>query len=293
MSTSTSGQTGRDKLAQLRAQEARQARQKKLLALVAALVALVIVGLAILWAVSRDKSDDASTDAGKNGAFVSKVTGVPTAAFDKAGADPQRLTPPNVLAGAPKLEKDGKPRFIFYGAEFCPYCAMERWAVVSALSRFGTWSGLEGEVSSEGKIPSMSFVDAKYTSKYVDFTGYELSDQEQKQLQKPTDADDKLFKTYDTPQYFPSMQQGGSIPFMVYGGTRATSGSTFNQADAMSNKTPEQIADKLHDAGDPVSKDILGAANLISAQLCQQTGGQPASTCNADGVKAAAKLLKK
>ena len=28
------------------------------------------------------------------------------------------------------------------GAEYCPYCAAQRWAMIVALSRFGTFSGL-------------------------------------------------------------------------------------------------------------------------------------------------------
>ena len=32
----------------------------------------------------------------------------------------------------------GSPELFYYGAEYCPYCAAERWSVVIALSRFGT-----------------------------------------------------------------------------------------------------------------------------------------------------------
>ncbi len=36
----------------------------------------------------------------------------------------------------------GKPQFLYIGAEYCPYCAAQRWATIVALSRFGTFSKL-------------------------------------------------------------------------------------------------------------------------------------------------------
>ena len=38
------------------------------------------------------------------------------------------------------------------GAEFCPYCATERWSVVMALSKFGTFSHLVGTTSSSTDV---------------------------------------------------------------------------------------------------------------------------------------------
>ena len=40
------------------------------------------------------------------------------------------------------LTADGKPLVLYVGAEYCPYCAAERCAMVQALSRFGTFSNL-------------------------------------------------------------------------------------------------------------------------------------------------------
>ena len=40
------------------------------------------------------------------------------------------------------LTSNGKPEILYIGAEFCPYCAAERWAIAVALSRFGTLSPL-------------------------------------------------------------------------------------------------------------------------------------------------------
>ena len=63
------------------------------------------------------------------------------------------------------------------GAEYCSFCAAERWALVVALSRFGTFTGLRNMQSSSTsafpEIQSFSFDGATYRSPYVAFTGIE------------------------------------------------------------------------------------------------------------------------
>ena len=76
----------------------------------------------------------------------------------------------------------GKPEFLYIGAEYCPFCAAQRWAVVVALSRFGTFSQLYQTTSSSTdsypSTPTFTF-DPKlykaplYTSQYVDFVPVE------------------------------------------------------------------------------------------------------------------------
>ena len=53
----------------------------------------------------------------------------------------QATSAPTTITGAP-LTSGGKPEMLYIGAEYCPYCAAERWAMIVALSRFGTFSGL-------------------------------------------------------------------------------------------------------------------------------------------------------
>ena len=54
------------------------------------------------------------------------------------------------------------------GAEYCPYCAAERWAMAVALSRFGTFSDLRLIHSSSADIypntPTLSFYRSSYAS---------------------------------------------------------------------------------------------------------------------------------
>ena len=61
---------------------------------------------------------------------------------------------------------------LFVGAEFCPYCAAQRWPLIIALSRFGTFSGLQTTTSSSSiEYPNtitFTFRSATFTSQYID-----------------------------------------------------------------------------------------------------------------------------
>jgi hypothetical protein len=61
-------------------------------------------------------------------------------------------------SGSPYLS-NGKPVVLYIGAEFCQYCAIERWALIMALMRFGNFTSLHYMTSapSEGDTrPSLS-----------------------------------------------------------------------------------------------------------------------------------------
>src|ERR1700722_14197678 len=89
------------------------------------------------------------------------------------------------------LTSGGKPEIVYVGAEYCPYCAAERWALTAALSRFGTFSNLHYIHSSSTDVypstPTLTFYKSTYTSKYVDFQPVEIQGTtEGKALQTPT-----------------------------------------------------------------------------------------------------------
>jgi Domain of unknown function (DUF929) len=72
--------------------------------------------------------------------LVTTTTTVPAGTLDRIGAG-QVSSAPTSITGSP-LTSGGKPEVLYVGAEYCPYCAAERWAMIVALSRFGTFSGL-------------------------------------------------------------------------------------------------------------------------------------------------------
>ncbi|NHN57094.1 DUF929 family protein [Calidifontibacter sp. DB0510] len=286
MSETTGRASGREKLQALKAAQARQQRQRKMLGLIAALVAVVIATVGIMWGVSshqKSESDRKAQEAAKATGFITSVTSVPTASFDQVGVGAANAFP-KPMSGSQPMTQDGKPRVLYIGAEFCPYCAMERWALVAALSRFGTFTGLKPAVSSpdEGplsNIQTMSFLDAKYTSKYLVFTSYETQDRLGKPLQQPAAADAALMQRFGN----------GGIPWVDWGGV-ATSGVGYD-GNMLVGKTNTQIAKALSDPKSDIAQGVLGEANVVSAQLCVLTKGAPANVCSSPGVKAAAAKL--
>ena len=107
---------------------------------------------------------------------VKDVTTIPASVYDKVGVNfpsaAQPVSPPIKLKNQPPLSIGGKaPAMLYYGAEYCPYCAAERWAVVAALARFGTWSNLKITASSHTDVyndtHTFSFKGATFTSPYL------------------------------------------------------------------------------------------------------------------------------
>jgi thiol-disulfide isomerase/thioredoxin len=90
-----------------------------------------------------------------------------------AGARPHSAVnnPPKRISGQAVLNDNGKPLIVYIGAEYCPYCAAERWAAVIALSRFGTFTGLGQTHSSSSDVypdtATLSFHGAVYASQYL------------------------------------------------------------------------------------------------------------------------------
>ena len=86
-------------------------------------------------------------------ALIGKVTSVPAATLDQVGGGTV-TAPPTTISGA-ALTSGGKPEMLYIGAEYCPYCAAERWAMIVALSRFGTFKGWprSGRPSATARAP--------------------------------------------------------------------------------------------------------------------------------------------
>ncbi len=111
---------------------------------------------------------------------VAQLAKVPASVFDAVGATAPdtELVDPTVLSGQPPLVEDGKPAVLYVGAEYCPFCASERWPLIVALSRFGHFTGLKNMQSAPLSVfpgtQTFSFVGSSYSSRYLAFTGVEL-----------------------------------------------------------------------------------------------------------------------
>jgi hypothetical protein len=216
---------------------------------------------------------------------------VSPAALDSVGS-PGSIVPPSRVAGSGAILRaaDGKPEITYVGAEYCPYCAAERWALAVALSRFGTFSNLSGTHSSSSDVypntQTLSFYGSSYSSPYVDFQAVEEATNQQasgtyQTLQAPTAAESSLLSTYDTQ---------GSIPFLDIGNKYVITGANYSP-QVLQGLSKAQIASQLGDASSPVAQAIDGTANNITAAICSVTGNQPSSVCDSPAIAAIAKSM--
>jgi hypothetical protein len=190
---------------------------------------------------------------------------------------------------------DGKPEILYIGAGYCPYCAAERWSMIVALSRFGTFKGLQFTHSSTTDVfpntSTFTFYGSTYTSQYIDFVPVEETGQDQNTtLQTPTDAQQKLLQTYDTSQYVGNLANG--IPFIDYG-NRFVSVSSGYSPQILTGQSWQDIAGALSDANSTVTQNIVGTANYMTAAICTLTNNQPASVCAAAPIPAIQQQIQK
>jgi hypothetical protein len=196
------------------------------------------------------------------------------------------------------------PEVLYLGAEYCPYCAAQRWSTIIALSRFGTWSGL-GDMTSYAhdvypSTPTFTFARASYKSKYIVFTSVEeytnylnAAGTNYQLLQKPTAAELKLVEKYDTPKYIPGLtaSDGNPIPFITMDNKFLVSGASYSP-DTLTSLTRSDIATGLSDPSSPVTDAIIASANYQTAAICSLTNNQPSSVCTSSGVMAAKTAMK-
>lgn len=248
----------------------------------------VVVALAAIVAIAVTAGGDDETVADPPAASAAQVAdlvaGIPTSVSDAVGAG-EVIGAPRAVQGTP-ITKDGKPEVLYVGAEYCPFCAAERWAVVNALARFGTWTDLSLTRSAADdafpNTPTFTFRGATYTSDVVAFTGVELQGNTRVDGQYP--PLDTL--TADQQAVFLELSPGGSFPFVDIGGAYVVEGATLDTA-LFSFRTADQVAAALSDPDDKLSLAVLGAANSITKAICSLTDDQPAAVCSAPGVAAA------
>ncbi len=275
----------------LAAQRKAEARSRQLRIAGGAVVAVVvIVGILIgvkLSGGNSSKSDVPATPA--SAAIVSDVTGVPAATLNTIGAGKVDVVP-KATSNIPVLQSGGKPLIVYIGAEWCPFCAAERWPMVVALSRFGTFSNL-GQTRSNSQdvfplTPTLSFHGATYTSQYIEFQSVELADNVHKTLEKPTSAQQALIDKFDAPPFVPAGSGSGAIPFVDFANQAILSGSTYNP-QLLHGLTSTQVAAVLADPNSDIAKAVGGSANTFTKIICGLTNGQPGDVCSSPAVTSA------
>jgi hypothetical protein len=274
----TQAETAREKAAAARAIQQRADQRRRALTVLSTVVVLALVGGIFAVVALTHKSKPTTLAANRQPAptsVVGLVTHVPVKTLDAVGQGsiPQGAGPQPVTGAA--LTSSGKPEMLYIGAEFCPYCAAERWSMGVALSRFGKLSGVRTTSSSSTDVypntASLDFDGTTFASKYLTFTPVENLDRNHNALQSVSSAQSALWSHYE-----PGGQQG--FPFIDFGNKYAVTSPTFLPT-MLKGLTQAQIASKLATPTDPVAKAVDGTANLITAAICGMTNNQPATVC--------------
>jgi len=291
----------REKIAAQRAAARRAEQRRRILIAGGSILAVIIVIVAFIVIKASSNPSKPTTTSSANGptgsalaSVVAKVTSVPASTLNSVGIGGGAVsdTPQTIKGGGSALTSGGKPEMLYMGAEYCPYCAAERWSMIVALNRFGTFSGLAtvhsgikdgaGEAEPDPSTPTWTFVNATYTSKYLTFTSVEMqtnipdaSNGSYTTLQTPTAAQNALITKLDAAPY---TTEAGAIPFIDFGNKDLIIGASYNPG-VLSGLSWSTVATDLHNPSSPVAQAVDGTANYITAAICKMTGNQPASAC--------------
>lgn len=255
--------------------------------IVVAIVAVVVVLAFVVEATSNVAGDQYSTYIGQS------VSVFPTVMQDIAGVNdstlnavglPSSVSPPSSISGT-TLTENGKPEILYIGGEFCPFCAVERWSMLVALSRFGNFTGLQLMQSSSTDVnpntPTFSFQNSTYTSSYIAFNPVEEFNRQTETITTLTSETSSLYSQYGTC----SASGESGIPFIdianqyvVNCGAQFEAGTGSSADIAGDNWT--QVASQLNTSTSPVAQVIDGAANSLITAICKVDGSQPSSVCS-------------
>ena len=261
--------------------------RKRLLIAGVAVAVIVVAGVAVLVGVKPGGTGAAAGHGNPApGQLVAQVTGVPAGLAEAAGDGHGQVTAAlTSVRGAPLVAR-GKPEVLYVGTEYCPYCAAQSWAVIVALSRFGTFSGLStirsGNYRPYPNLDTWTFYGSAYASRYLTFVPVETKSNvltartanPQKgssytRLQTLTAGQQAIYNRYDKTRV---------VPFLDFGNRSVIVGSSFDPL-VLQKLTWSQIAASLRQPVSLAGWAILGAANYFTAAICQLTDDRPARAC--------------
>jgi hypothetical protein len=162
----------------------------------------------------------------------------------------------------------GKPVVLYVGAQYCPFCAAERWALVLALSRFGEWSGLRPMRSTAGEggfpgIATYNWLHATYRSAVIALQTREVADFSGQPLQALTAEQTRAVNAYDP---------HGGIPFVLIAGRYAQISSGYSPSFLV-GLSFARIHTLVHTRPtSTVGRAVTGEANIVSALICAGLG---------------------
>ena len=268
---------------------------------------LIVVAICLLGAlvIVRDNAPPSTTSTTEtfnaaSSSLISSMATVPSAVYDAVGVDsptiPLTDLHPTGSTQIWKASVDGapaKPVVFFYGAEFAPYAAAERWPLALALSRFGTFGQLglmqSSPTTAFANLSTFTFWQARYASKYV-----VLEHVERYSALNPTGAGYlKLEKPKGRQVTAVSHYSSSPTNFALLDVANRwdLNGSSYAPS-VLTGMTQDQVAAALTAPTSPLAQALVSSANEISAAICDADGQAPTSVCTSKGVTAADQELK-
>jgi hypothetical protein len=271
---------------------------------------LIIVAICLLGALVlvRDNSGPSTTSTVEtfspaSSSMISSLTSGLGPVYDAVGVstpdNPVQAPQPVGSAGTPLWQaSDGDaprplPVVFFYGAEFAPYAAVQRWPLILALSRFGTFNEL-GLMQSSGTtafadLSTFTFWKVSYTSKYLI-----LESVERYSSLNPTGGRYLGLERPDAREAAAVASYGaGATTFAVtdIANRYVLNGASFSPG-VLAGLTQSQIAGNLNTPASPLTQAVVSAANEITAGICAVDGDKPGNVCASKGVEAADDLMQ-
>lgn len=277
--------------------------QRRYVALGLIIVAICLLGALVLV---RDNSGPSTSTTVETfnaapSSLISSLASVPPSVFNTIGVSSPTnpVTPLHPARGdrlpvwkAATVGGGVRPVVFFYGAEFAPYPAVERWPLVLALSRFGTFKQL-GLMQSSGTtafagLSTFTFWNVSYSSNDVVFQPVERYGS-----LNPTGARYLGLQRPDPRQAAAVSSNEGTktFAFVDIGNRYVLSGASFAPA-ALAGLSQSQIAGYLTMPTSPLTQAVVTAANQISASICAVDGDRPGAVCQSRGVLNADRQLK-
>jgi hypothetical protein len=219
---------------------------------------------------------------------ASQATSVPPAAVAAAaeealGTKKIGLNGPMTVQAQPPLTDAGKPELFFAGSEACPFCGVQRWGMIVALAQFGSFSNLH-LMQSDPTEPiadrTFTFVGSSYRSPYISFVPVEVWSNVRRgfgftRLQRLSPSENALLGQLDPP---------GVTPFIDVANQFTNLDSTV-LPPLIAGMSWTQITASLRHPTTNSAQAIAGTAEVLTAEICEATGGNPQSVCTALVVK--------
>ncbi len=162
------------------------------------------------------------------------------------------------IHGQPPLIALGRPEVLVVAPDGCAACALESWGIVEALSQFGTFANLHLSQSATTWRPvvrGLTFRGASYGSPFVAFA-----------IAAPAS---------EVPRPLPFVDVANKFADVGSPASPSVAGGLFWTKLAGSLSRPKTEA----------GQGIDGTAELLTAEICEATGGVPAQVCRTAAVQ--------